>query len=42
MKKGEGMDCMLRSAVRQLEMEGGRNWGGEGPDQMKVCGETSC
>lgn len=40
--KGEGMDCVLRSAARQLEMEGGRNWGGEGPDQMKVCGETSC
>lgn len=35
--KGEGMDCVLCSAVRQLGAEGGRNRGGEGPNQMKVC-----
>jgi len=40
--KREGTDCMLHSAVRQLEMEGSRNRGGKGPDQIKDCGETSC
>lgn len=38
----EGMDCMLCSAVRQLKMEKGGNWGGEGPSQVKACVETSC
>lgn len=40
--EGEGMDCVLCSAVRQLKMDRGGNWGGEGPSQVKVCVETSC
>lgn len=35
--EGEGMDCMLCSAVRQIKMEKGGNWGGEGPSQMETC-----
>lgn len=35
--EGEGMDRTPCSAVRQIKMEKGGNWGGEGPSQMETC-----